>query len=84
MHLKQLSIRRDGYHGYGKVDPSRPLICTVEMEGQSTSVTLNLDPDVSKRVLDLIASEVAAAGRATAERMTAEVLNGTALLEGTN
>lgn len=82
MHLKQLTIRRDGYYGYGKVDPTRPLACTIELEGDRGSVTLNLDPDMSKRVLDLVASEVAAAGRATAERMTAEVISGTPMLEG--
>jgi hypothetical protein len=75
MFVNSISIRRDGYFGYGKPDPSKPLKATIEVEGQHGKVELNLSPEMSKRVIDIIADEIAAAGRATAEALTAQCLN---------
>lgn len=82
MNLKTLHVARDGYYGFGKLDPTKPFICSVEVEGPLGNVKLNLPAEVSQRVVSLIAEEIAAAGRATAEMMTASVLDGTALLGG--
>jgi hypothetical protein len=81
MFVTSISVRRDGYYGagYGKPDPSKPFKATVEVHGQHGKIELVLDPDMSKRIVALIADEVAAAGRATAEAMTADVLTAKAL-----
>ena len=77
MFVNSISIRRDGYLGYGKPDHSPPLKATIEVEGQHGKVELNLSADLSKRVVEIIADEIAAAGRATAEALTASCLNAT-------
>lgn len=81
MFLTRISIHREGYWaGAHSADPKKPFRATIEFQGQSGKIELTLDPDMSKRVLALVADEVAAAGRATAEAMTAEVINGAVLL----
>lgn len=75
MFVNRISITRDGYFGYGKPDPSKPLRTTIEVEGQHGKVELNLSSDLSDKVVKLIADEVAAAGRATAEALTAQCLD---------
>lgn len=82
MFVTQIAVRRDGYYGSyggGKADPSKPFHATIEVLGQSGKIELNLSPEMSQRIVAIIAEEVAAAGRATAEAMTAEVLNVAAL-----
>lgn len=82
MFVTQIAVRRDGYYGSGygsKADASKPFRATIEVMGQSGKVELNLSPEMSARIVAIIAEEVAAAGRATAEAMTAEVLNVAAL-----
>jgi hypothetical protein len=74
MFVNRITIARDGFYGYGKADHTRPLKATIEVEGQHGKVELNLSPDMSKRVVDIIADEIAAAGRATAEALTAQCL----------
>ena len=75
MFVNRISITRDGYYGYGKQDYSKPLRTTIEVEGQHGKVELNLSPDLSDKVVAIIADEVAAAGRATAEALTAQCLS---------
>lgn len=80
MFVTQINIRRDGYYGYGATaDAKKPLLATIEVHGQRGKIELALDPAMSKRIVDIIADEVAAAGRATAEAMTAEILSAKAL-----
>jgi orotate phosphoribosyltransferase len=81
MFVSRIAIVRDGYSGYGynKPDPSKPFRATIEVHGNHGKVELNLSPELSERVVALIAEDVAAAGRATAEAMTAAVLNVAAL-----
>lgn len=80
MNVRSINIRRDGdLYGYGKVDPTKPFRSTIEVEGQHGKVELNLSADLSRRIVEIIADEVAAAGRATAEAMTAEVFTVAAL-----
>jgi hypothetical protein len=75
MNVKSISIRRAGdYSSYGKVDPSKPLMATVEVEGAYGKVELSLDANMSRRIVEIIADEIAAAGRATAEAMVASVI----------
>jgi hypothetical protein len=85
MFVTQIAVRRDGYYGgsvYGaKPDPTKPFRATIEVVGQSGKIELNLSPEMSGRIVAIIADEVAAAGRATAEAMTAEVLSVAALPE---
>lgn len=81
MFVNAISIRREGYYGYGsgRADPTKPLLATIEVQGQSGKVELILSPEMSQRIVAIIAEEVAAAGRATAEAMTADVLSVAAL-----
>ena len=82
MFVTRIAVAREGYfgHGYGgKADPSKPFRATIEVLGSHGKIELNLSQELSDRVVSLIAEEVAAAGRATAEAMTADVLNIAAL-----
>ena len=80
MFVNQIAIRREGYYGgYSKADPTKPFHATIEVEGDYGKVELKLSADMSARIVEIIAEEVAAAGRATAEAMTATVLNVAAL-----
>lgn len=78
MFVTSISIRREGYYGpgYGKAEPNKPFNCTVEVHGQRGKVELNLEPEMSKRIVEIIADEIAAAGRATAEALTANIITG--------
>lgn len=80
MFVTSVSIRRDGYFGagYGKPDPTKPFKATIEVHGQHGKVELNLDPDMSARIMEVIADEVAAAGKATAEAMVASFITAAA------
>lgn len=80
MFVKAINIRKTGYFGYGKIDPAAPFQATIEIEGQNGKMELVLEADLSKRVLALIADEVASAGRKAAEMMTAEIINGNSAL----
>ena len=82
MFLAKLSITREGYIGrsYGRADPSKPLRATVEVIGESGTTELNLGPEASNRLIAIIADELAASARATAEAMTADFINGQNLL----
>lgn len=75
MFITAINIHRDGYFGYGKHDPSKPLRATVAVEGQHGKVELNLSPEASDRMVALIADEIVAATKATAQLMTSGVLN---------
>lgn len=83
MFVTNVSIRREGYYGagYGKADPSKPFNATIELHGQKGKVELNLSPDMSAKIIALIADEVAAAGRATAEALVANILEAKPQLE---
>lgn len=78
MFVNAISIRREGYFGRGygpsEGDPSKPFNATIEVQGQSGKVELNLSPEMSAKIVEVIAGEVAAAGRATAEALTATCL----------
>lgn len=78
MFVTSINIRREGYYGSyggGTAKPDKPFNATIEVHGQHGKVELNLSPDMSARIVAIIADEVAAAGRATAEAMTASVLD---------
>lgn len=81
MHIGAIEIRRDGYvgYGYGQPDASKPFIAKIEVFGTRTKTEMVLSPELSRRVVEIVAEEIAAAGRATAEAMTAEALNVVAL-----
>lgn len=81
MFIGAIEIRREGYigHGYGNPDASRPFIAKIEVHGSRTKSELILSPELSRRVVEICAEEIAAAGRATAEAMVAEALNVAAL-----
>lgn len=74
MVLQRVSITRAGYHGYGQVDPASPFSATIEVTGASGKVELNLSEGLSRRIVEIIADEVAAAGRATADIMVADAM----------
>lgn len=75
MYVNAITIRREGYYGnFGRGDPTKPFRATIEVEGAEGKVELNLSPDLSKGIVELIAEEVARAGRVTAEAMVASML----------
>lgn len=76
MFIKSINVGREGYYGYGKCDPSLPLRASVVVEGDTGKVELNLSSEASQRMVALIADEIVAATRATAQLMTADVLQG--------
>lgn len=81
MFVTRISIHREGFYGsYGTPKEDKPFRATVELHGATGKVELNLDPEMSKRIVAIVADEVAAAGRATAKAMTAEIIVGQSLL----
>lgn len=74
MNVRSIHIRRDGDYSYSRMDPTKPFRASIEVEGSHGKVELLLSPEMSHRIVGIIAEEVAAAGRATAEAMTADVL----------
>ena len=75
MFVSSITIRREGYYSFSKPDPSKPFQATIEVQGQNGKVELSLSNELSAKVVAIIADEVASAGRATAEAMTADVLS---------
>jgi hypothetical protein len=80
MIVRSINIAREGDYGqYGAVAATKPFIARIKVEGISGNVELVLSSDMSAAIVKLIAKEVAAAGKATAQAMTAECLNVVAL-----
>ena len=79
MFVTSINVQRAGSYGYGKHDPTKPFEASVSIDGNHGEVKLKLSPEMSRRVVELIAEEIVAASRATAEAMTADVFNTTAL-----
>lgn len=80
MFVRSITVRRVGdYGGYGKVDPTKPFEVSIAVEGRHGEIKLDVSPEISRRIVEIIAEEVAIAGRATAEAMTADVLTVVAL-----
>lgn len=81
MIVQRVSVTRRGYSYYSSqpVKASEPFVATIEVAGDRGKIELKLSPDMSARIMEIIADEVAAAGRATAEAMTADVLTVKAL-----
>ena len=81
MFIGRVEISRVGYHGhgYGNPDASKPFVAKIEVFGSQMKTELVLSPELSRRVVEIVADEIAAAGRATAEAMVAEALNVEAL-----
>lgn len=77
MFITSINITRDGYYGYGKHDPSKPLRATVAVEGQHGKVELNLTSEASDRMVALIAEEIVAATKETASLMTSGLIAAT-------
>ena len=80
MFISTISIRREGHYSYAAPDPAKPFLATIEVHGEHSKTELRLSPEMSRRIVEIIADEVAAAGRATAEAMTAEIITGQTLL----
>lgn len=80
-----ITVLREGYYpglfqsSIGKDAAARPFTAKIEVQGAQGKVELQLSPELSKRVVDIIADEVAAAGRATAEAMVASMITAPAL-----
>lgn len=82
MIVKSINIARLGDYSFGygaPADASKPFVAKIAVAGQHGEVSLTLSPDMSRRIVEIIADEVTAAGRATAEAMVADVLNVVAL-----
>lgn len=80
MIIKSISIRKPSYFTYSKPKGDEPYLAQIEVESPHGEIKLNIDADRTKQIVALIADMIAEAGRQTAEAMTAEVINGTALL----
>lgn len=79
MFVRSINIFRENDFGYSTPDPSKPFRAKIKVTGAAGEIDLLLSPEMSQRIVGIIADEVAAAGRATAEAMTAEVLSVAAL-----
>lgn len=79
MIVRNISIAREGDYGYGAVNPEKPFLAKIKVEGRNGTTELFLSPDLSRSIMSIVADAVAAAGRETAEAMTAEVFNGALL-----
>ena len=74
MFVRTIDIRREADYGYGALDASKPFVATITVEGTTHKTELRLSAEMSARIVEIIAEEVAASGRATAEAMTADCL----------
>ena len=74
--LTRLMIVRQGVgpYSYNKANPEAPFSATIELQGATGKVELNLGDEMSRKIVALVAEEVAAAGRATAEAMIADAM----------
>jgi len=81
MFIGRIEISRQGYIGmnYGAPDPSKPFLAKIEVHGNSSKTEMFLSPELSDRIVAIIADEVAASGRAVAEAMVAEAMTVAAL-----
>jgi hypothetical protein len=79
MFIRTIRVDRDGDYGYGRMDPSKPFRAVVQVEGQHGKIELNLSTDLSAKIMEVIADEIVAASKATAEAMTADILTVAAL-----
>lgn len=75
MIIRAITVRRAGRYGaYGPTSEADPFEVAIEAVLPSGEIKLKLSPDLSQRVVELIADEVAEAGRRTAEAMVAQAL----------
>jgi len=74
MVLNRVMITRGGIHSWERVDPASPFKATIEVQGATGKVELNLGHELSRKIVEIVAEEVAAAGRATAEAMVADAM----------
>ncbi len=81
MFIGRVEISRVGYigHGYGHPDASKPFLAKIEVFGTNTKTELLLSEELSRRVVEIVADEIAASGRATAEALVAEAMMVSAL-----
>lgn len=79
MFVRSISISREGDYGYGYIDASKPFRAKVKLTGNNGEVELLLSPELSQSILSIVADEFAAAGRQTAEAMTADIFTQAAL-----
>ncbi len=81
MFIGRIEISRVGYigSGYGTPDASKPFLAKIEVFGTHSKTELLLSEELSRRVVEIVADEIAASGRATAEALVAEALNVSAL-----
>lgn len=81
MIIKSINIRKASYYSYGKPKNDEPFLAQIEVESPFGEIKLNIDAERTKAIVALIADMIAEAGQQTAAAMTAEVINGTALLD---
>lgn len=85
MFVTDILIHREGYIGsWGKPDPTKPFSAKVGVAGAHGKLELQLSAEMSARIVEVIADEITAAARATAEAMTVGCLaaQATPALEG--
>ena len=80
MIIKSIHIRKPGYYSYSEPKADEPFLAQIEVESPHGEIKLNIDADRTKAIVALIADMIAEAGRQTAQAMTAEVIDGTALI----
>lgn len=77
MNIKSIQIRRKDFWDS---KPKGPFVAQIEVAGPLGEVKLNIDEEMLKPIMAILADAITAAGRATAEAMTADVINGDHLL----
>lgn len=81
MFIGRVEISRIGYHGmgYGTPDASKPFLAKIEVFGTQTKTELLLSEEMSRRIVEIVADEIAKSGRATAAALVAEAMTVSAL-----
>lgn len=77
MIVQRISISPRTY--YSPPSAENPMIAKITIKGQQNETELALDPEMSQRILAIVADEFAASARRIAENMVAEVITATAL-----
>lgn len=79
MNVRKISIIRENDWGHDPINWANPMIATIMVEDPSGKVELVLSEDLSRRIMEVIADEVAGAGKATVEAMVANIFTQPAL-----
>jgi hypothetical protein len=77
MLLKKLVITREPMYRIPQPDEDYHFICSITVEGDSGETTFKLDPEMSEKIIDLVAEQIVETTTRLAEQMTRSVFSQT-------